>query len=91
MGTLLSRPDLLELYVNLGIEYQLPIMFTRQANDPRMLNAYPAFRGRGQQLLDALDHHHLPVLESVLMFYQSGERERANGVISPRLRPFPRE
>ena len=85
MGTLLSRPDLLELYVNLGIEYQLPIMFTRQANDPRMLNAYPALRGRGQQLLDALDHHHLPVLESVLMFYQSGEHESAQTALSLRV------
>jgi len=59
-GTLLSRPDLLELYVNLAIEYKLPIMFTRQASDARMQAAYPALRGRGQQLLDALDRHHLP-------------------------------
>ncbi len=48
MGTLLSRPDLLELYVNLGIEYNLPIMFTRQATDPRMQLEYPALRGRGR-------------------------------------------
>src|SRR5580704_13156298 len=75
MGTLLSRPDLLELYVNLAIEYNLPIMFTRQATDPRMQLAYPALRGRGKQLLDALDHHHLPVLASVVMLYQSGEHE----------------
>jgi chitin disaccharide deacetylase len=75
MGTLLSRPDLLELYVNLALEYKLPIMFTRQATDPRMQVAYPALRGRGQQLLDALDRHHLPVLSSVLMLYQSGDHE----------------
>jgi chitin disaccharide deacetylase len=75
MGTLLSRPDLLELYVNLGIEYNLPIMFTRQATDPRMQLEYPALRGRGEQLLEALDRHHLPVLSSVLMMYQSGEHE----------------
>jgi predicted glycoside hydrolase/deacetylase ChbG (UPF0249 family) len=75
MGTLLSRPDLLELYVNLAIEYNLPIMFTRQATDPRMQLAYPGLRGHGQQMLDALDHHHLPVLSSVLMLYQGGEHE----------------
>ena len=75
MGTLLSRPDLLELYVNLAIEYNLPIMFTRQATDPRMQLAYPALRGRGQQLIDGLDRHHLPVLASVLMFYQSGDHD----------------
>jgi len=75
MGSLLSRPDLLELYVNLGIEYNLPIMFTRQATDPRMLLAYPALRGHGQQLLDALDRHHLPVLASVVMLYHGGEND----------------
>lgn len=75
MGTLLSRPDLLELYVNLAIEYNLPIMFTRQATDPRMQLAYPALRGRGGQMLDALDRHHLPVLASVVMLYQDGENE----------------
>jgi chitin disaccharide deacetylase len=75
MGTLLSRPDLLELYVNLAIEYNLPIMFTRQATDPRMQLAYPGLRGHGQQMLDALDHHHRPVLSSVLMLYQGGEHE----------------
>lgn len=44
MGTLLSRPDLLKLYVNLGIEYNLPIMFTRQATDPRLQHEYPALQ-----------------------------------------------
>jgi chitin disaccharide deacetylase len=75
MGTLLSRPDLLELYVNLAIEYKLPIMFTRQATDARMEAAYPALRGRGQQLVDALDRHQLPVLASVVMFYQDGDHD----------------
>ena len=73
MGTLLDRPDLLELYVNLGIAYNLPIMFTRQATLPAMQRAYPALRGRGQQCLDELDRRHLPVLASVFMMYQEGE------------------
>jgi predicted glycoside hydrolase/deacetylase ChbG (UPF0249 family) len=75
MGSLLSRPDLLELYVNLAIEYKLPIMFTRQATDARMEAAYPALRGRGQQLVDALDRHQLPVLASVVMYYQDGDHD----------------
>jgi chitin disaccharide deacetylase len=72
MGTLLDRPDLLELYVNLGIAYNLPIMFTRQATSPQMEARYPALRGRGRQVLDALDSRHMPVLSSVLMMYVSG-------------------
>jgi predicted glycoside hydrolase/deacetylase ChbG (UPF0249 family) len=73
MGTLLARPDLLELYVNLGIAYNLPIMFTRQATLPAMQARYPALRGHGRQLLDLLDSRRLPVLSSVLMMYNTGE------------------
>jgi chitin disaccharide deacetylase len=73
MGTLLDRPDFLELYVNLGIAYHLPVMFTRQATSPAMQVAYPALRGHGRQLLEALDSHHMPVLSSVLMMYDKGE------------------
>jgi chitin disaccharide deacetylase len=72
MGTLLCRPDLLEVYVNLGMEYKLPIMFTRQATDPRHQVIYPGLRGHAQQVLDALDRNRMPVLQSVIMYYQDG-------------------
>ncbi|HET6325706.1 MAG TPA: polysaccharide deacetylase family protein [Planctomycetaceae bacterium] len=73
MGTLLDRPDFLELYVNLGIAYHLPVMFTRQASLPAFQAKYPALRGHDRQLLDMLDTHHLPVLSSVVMLYNKGE------------------
>ena len=73
MGTLLDRPDFLELYVNLGIAYNLPVMFTRQASLPAFQAKYPALRGHDRQLLDMLDTHHLPVLSSVVMLYNKGE------------------
>jgi predicted glycoside hydrolase/deacetylase ChbG (UPF0249 family) len=73
MGTLLDRPDFLELYVNLGIAYHLPVMFTRQASLPAFQAKYPALRGHDRQLLDMLDSHHLPVLSSVVMLYNKGE------------------
>jgi chitin disaccharide deacetylase len=73
MGTLLDRPDFLELYVNLGIAYNLPVMFTRQASLPAFQAKYPALRGHDRQLLDMLDTHRLPVLSSVVMLYNKGE------------------
>jgi hypothetical protein len=83
MGTLLDRPDLLELYINLGIAYNLPVMFTRQATLPAMERAYPGLRGRGQQLLGTLDSHHMPVLSSVLMMYVGGDHaERSRRYLS---------
>jgi predicted glycoside hydrolase/deacetylase ChbG (UPF0249 family) len=79
MGTLLARPDLLELYVNLGIEYKLPILFSRDADTEAMAQRWPALRGRGSRLLEALDRNRLPVLTKILMFYEEGQhaqRER---------------
>jgi predicted glycoside hydrolase/deacetylase ChbG (UPF0249 family) len=73
MGTLLDRPDLIELYINLGIAYNLPVMFTRQATLPAFQARYPALRGHDRQLLDMLDSHRLPVLSSVLMMYNKGD------------------
>ncbi len=73
MGTLLDRPDFLELYVSLGIAYNLPVMFTRQASLPAFQAKYPALRGHDRQLLDMLDSHRLPVLSSVVMLYNKGE------------------
>jgi hypothetical protein len=73
MGTLLDRADLLELYINLGIAYNLPVMFTRQASLPAFQAKYPALRGHDRQLLEMLDSHRLPVLSSVLMMYDAGD------------------
>ncbi|HEV8070221.1 MAG TPA: polysaccharide deacetylase family protein [Planctomycetaceae bacterium] len=73
MGTLLDRADLLELYINLGIAYNLPVMFTRQASLPAFQAKYPALRGHDRQLLEMLDSHRLPVLSSVLMMYDDGD------------------
>src|SRR3990172_2732061 len=41
MGSLLVRPDLVEVYVNLGIEYKLPILWTR-IRSPESVRKYPA-------------------------------------------------
>jgi hypothetical protein len=69
MGTLFARADLLELYVNLGISYNLPIMFSRQGEGSRLETLYPAIRGHARQAIEALERHHLPVLDAVTMFY----------------------
>jgi chitin disaccharide deacetylase len=74
MGTLLYRADLLELYVNLGIEYNLPVMLSREFEGGALEVRYPAIGGgRGRQLVAALDRHRLPVLSSVRMLYDKGE------------------
>ncbi|QDV32577.1 polysaccharide deacetylase family protein [Tautonia plasticadhaerens] len=68
MGALVSRPDLLEVYVKLGLEYDLPILFVRSIDGP-VVQAYPAMRERGRELLAALDGRKLPVLDGLAQFY----------------------
>ena len=67
MGALASRPDLLEIYVQLGLEYDLPILFVRDTRDPAVQN-YPAFAERGPALLKQLDARRLPVVDRLARF-----------------------
>jgi len=68
MGALVSRPDLLEVYIDLGIEYDLPVMFMR-TSDIETISEYPALVARGAEMEKRLEEHGLPVLDQLLQFY----------------------
>lgn len=73
MGAVISRPDLLELYVDLGIEYQLPILFIDSGS--RIADEYPAFAQRGAELQKKLVDNHLPILDGLAQFYGGDSHE----------------
>ena len=50
MGAVVSRPDLLQIYVNLGIEYDLPVLFVANL-DPKK---YGAIAARAKELKSVL-------------------------------------
>lgn len=77
MGSVVSRPDLLEIYVKLGIEYDLPVLFLRSMDD-RLAQEYPALAERGKALLRLLEQHDLPLLDHMAQFYgqQPGQSRR---------------
>lgn len=68
MGALISRPDLMTVYVKLGIEYDLPILFIRET-DAELARQYPALAERGEAMHRLLKTHNLPLLDHIGQFY----------------------
>ncbi|MFH1922369.1 MAG: polysaccharide deacetylase family protein [Planctomycetota bacterium] len=80
MGAVVSRPDLIEVYVKLGIEYDLPVLFLR--GDPATAKEYPALAERGKAVVKLLDEHRLPVLDRIVQFYGGDtHQERRNNYL----------
>jgi chitin disaccharide deacetylase len=74
MGAVVSRPDLVEIYVKLGLKYDLPMLFLRKIDGP-LVERYPSLRDRGKALLAALDARHFPVLDNLVQFYSGNTHE----------------
>jgi predicted glycoside hydrolase/deacetylase ChbG (UPF0249 family) len=74
MGAVVSRPDLVEVYVKLGLKYDLPMLFLRKIDGP-IVARYPSLRKRGKELLSALDERHFPVLDSLAQYYGGTSHE----------------
>ena len=68
MGAVLARPDITEVYIRLGIEYKLPILFLRKLDEARA-KEYPGLRERFQEVVQLLEANHLPVLDELAQFY----------------------
>ncbi len=68
MGAVVSRPDLVEVYVRLGVEFNVPVFFIRSL-DVGVAATNPQIRARGLELVKLLDEHHLPVLDFMTQYY----------------------
>jgi len=69
MGTLLRRPDLLEIYVRLGLDYGLPILLPRSNGFVREIGAERAVLSELDGMIRTLEKNEYPVLDSVQMHY----------------------
>jgi predicted glycoside hydrolase/deacetylase ChbG (UPF0249 family) len=74
MGAVVTRPDLVEVYVKLGLKYDLPMLFLRKIDGP-LVQRFPALRDRGKTLLAALDARKFPVLDNLVQFYGGDTHE----------------
>jgi len=68
MGAVFTRPDLVEVYVNLGIEYNLPVLFIRDI-PMAVSREYPGLASTADRMVKVLDKHRLPVLDHVGQYY----------------------
>jgi chitin disaccharide deacetylase len=74
MGAVVSRPDLIEVYVKLGIEFKVPVFFIRALN-VGIAATNPAVRARGVELVKMLDDNRLPVLDTMTQYYTGEDYE----------------
>ena len=68
MGAVVTRPDLVSVYVELGLEYNLPVMFFKQMPS-EIKKEYPALAERHQDAVSKLTSQKLPLLDKLLQFY----------------------
>ena len=68
MGSVMTRPDLVEVYVKLGLEYKLPVLFFSKLS-PEAAKEYPAIAARQEWAATELKAAGLPMLDNLLQFY----------------------
>jgi len=72
MGALVSRADILEVYVRVGLEAGLPILFL---DNERARKEYAAFQEVGAPLAAALRKKGFPILDELAQFYGGDSHE----------------
>ncbi len=77
MGSVMGRADLALIYVKLGLEYDLPMLFLRTL-DQEVMEEYPGLAQAAQGVVKLLDQRKLPVLDQMAQFYgeQPGKTRR---------------
>jgi len=74
MGTLFMRTDFFEIYIRLGVEYDLPVLFIGNVAPVHLLQ-YPGLKEKYEEKKQLLKSNNLPVLDFVTMYYENGPHD----------------
>jgi predicted glycoside hydrolase/deacetylase ChbG (UPF0249 family) len=88
MGAVYSRPDIAEVYIKLGLKYDLPVLILRKIEGP-VVDAYPVLKTRGKDWLASLDAKKLPVLDSLFQSYGGETHDERVATYLKTLRALP--
>ncbi|MEN9554263.1 MAG: hypothetical protein RLZZ232_549 [Planctomycetota bacterium] len=69
MGTVVSTDEMLEIYVRLGLDYDLPVMIMRQI-DPQLAPSYPDLAAKNRHYIHLLEAESLPAIDYLFQFYE---------------------
>ena len=69
MGTVISTGDMLDIYVRLGLEYDLPVMIIRNLN-PAIAISYPDLVKKNAEYIHVLEAKGLPPIDYLFQFYE---------------------
>ena len=68
MGALLSRPDLVDVYVKVALDYNLPLLFLAD-HDGSLRKAYPTLQDRFELNIGRIRDQKLPLLDHLVQIY----------------------
>jgi len=74
MGTVVSTGDMLDIYVRLGVEYNLPVMIMRNL-DPALAAGYPDLVRRNGEYIQQLEAKGLPAIDYLYQFYDGKDHD----------------
>jgi len=89
MGTLFMRPDLLDIYVRLGLDYNLQILVPRDTGFLRQLNVEGAVISQVDNSIATLQQQDLPLVDRVQMHYQRDSFSRKKQTYLNMIRTVP--
>lgn len=76
MGTLFRRPDLLDIYLQLGVDYNLPVLLSRGHDFFQQLEIDRDMIPQLHNAVTVLEQHGFPTVDAVRMHYREGSTSR---------------